>query len=198
MQVKIPTVSTQEADNLKVRQSYKKNLEIKQDVLEESDREIHDYILSGLGSLETEDFSYIFGVDNPSHILSEGENVTSNIVAEDFAIVESNTDGRMAIGQIASSNFKGSINKVPRDYVQVNSFGEEIKRNPEINPEITGYYIIRSEYERTEIHKRNRLLNRDLDLYGRAEIPVEIYRVEPEEKDIEGALKGFYSSLTHS
>lgn len=191
-------MSAQEADNLKVRQSYKKNLEIKQDVLEESDKEIHDYILSGLGTLGTEDFSYIFGIDNPSHILSEGENITSNIVAEDFAIVESNTDGKMAIGQIASSNFKGSINRVPRDYVQINSFGEEIRRNPEINPEITGYYIIRSEYERTEIHKRNRLLNRDLDLYGRANIPVEIYRVEPEDKDIEEALKGFYSSLAQS
>jgi hypothetical protein len=191
-------VSTKESPLLDFKQSYQKNLRVHQSHLEEGDRDLHDYILSGLGSLEQEDFSYIFGVEKPSRIISEGERITGDTVIEDFAITGSYQGGEMAVGQVVSCNSKEAIDSVPKDYIQVNNFGEEIERNPEIDPQITGYYIVRSKYNQHEIQKRNRLFNRDLDLYGRAEIPVEIYRVEPEEKNIEEALKGFYSSLTHS
>jgi hypothetical protein len=191
-------VSTKESPLLDFKHSYQKNLRVHQSHLEEGDRDLHDYILSGLGSLEQEDFSYIFGVEKPSRIISEGERITGDTVIEDFAITGSYQGGEMAVGQVVSCNSKEAIDSVPKDYIQVNNFGEEIERNPEIDPQITGYYIVRSKYNQHEIQKRNRLFNRDLDLYGRAEIPVEIYRVEPEEKNIEEALKGFYSSLTHS
>jgi hypothetical protein len=191
-------VSTKENPLLDFKQSYQKNLRVNQSRLKEGDRDLHDYILSGLGSLEQEDFSYIFGVEKPSRIISEGEIITGDTTIEDFAITGSYQGGEMAVGQVVSCNSKGAIDSVPRDYIQVKNFGEEIERNPEIDPQITGYYIVRSEYNRDEIQKRNRLFNRDLDLYGRANIPVEIYRVEPEEKDIEDALKGFYSSLAQS
>jgi hypothetical protein len=191
-------VSTKENPLLDFKQSYQKNLRVNQSRLKEGDRDLHDYILSGLGSLEQEDFSYIFGVEKPSRIISEGEIITGDTVIEDFAITGSYQGGEMAVGQVVSCNSKGAIDSVPRDYIQVKNFGEEIERNPEIDPQITGYYIVRSEYNRDEIQKRNRLFNRDLDLYGRSEIPVEIYRVEPEKKDIEDALKGFYSSLAQS
>lgn len=188
-------MSTKESPSLDFKQSYQKTLRVNQSHLEEGDRDLHDYILSGLRSLEQEDFSYIFGVEKPSRIISEGEKITGDTVIEDFAITGSYQGGEMAVGQVVSCNSKGTIDSVPRDYIQVNNFGQKIERNPEIDPQITGYYIVRSEYNRDEIQKRNRLFNRDLDLYGSGEIPVEIYRVEPEEKDIEDALKQFYSSL---
>jgi hypothetical protein len=191
-------VSTGESYPLEFEQSYRKELEVRQSGLEETDRDLHDYILSGLGNLEQEDFSYIFGVEKPSRIISEGEKIAGDTVVEDFAITGSYQGGEMALGQVVSCDSKEVIDSVPKDYIQVNGFGKEIERNPEIDPEITGYYIVRSEYDREEIHKRNRLFNRDLDFYGRSDIPVEIYRVEPDERNIEKSLRGFYSSLTHS
>ncbi|MFT4893119.1 MAG: hypothetical protein ACI8Z7_000917 [Candidatus Nanohaloarchaea archaeon] len=191
-------MSTGESYPLEFEQSYRKELEVRQSGLEETDRDLHDYILSGLGNLEQEDFSYIFGVEKPSRIISEGEKIAGDTVVEDFAITGSYQGGEMALGQVVSCDSKEVIDSVPKDYIQVNGFGKEIERNPEIDPEITGYYIVRSEYDREEIHKRNRLFNRDLDFYGRSDIPVEIYRVEPDERNIEKSLRGFYSSLTHS
>lgn len=179
-------------------ETYRENLGINRDSLHEDDREIHDYIIAGLRNLDSERISRIFGVEDPSNILSEGDKITPETVAEDFAVIESDLEGKIAIGQVVSSSSKGYINSKPRDYIQINGFGERIRRTPEINPEITGYYLVKSSYDRSAIHKRNRLVNRDIDLYGRAEIPVEITKVEPDERNIEKSLRGFYSSLTHS
>jgi hypothetical protein len=191
-------VSTGESYPLEFEQSYRKELEVRQSGLEENDKDLHDYILSGLGNLEQEDFSYIFGVEKPSRIISEGEKIAGDTIVEDFAITGSYQGGEMALGQVVSCDSKEVIDSVPKDYIQINGFGKEIERNPEIDPEITGYYIVRSEYDREEIHKRNRLFNRDLDFYGRSDIPVEIYRVEPDGRDIADALREFYSSLAQS
>lgn len=191
-------MSLKERYPLGVESSYQKDLEVNQANVKDTDKDVHDYILSGLANLEPEDFSYIFGVEKPSRILSEGETITGEVEVEDFAITGSYRGGEIAIGQVVSSNSKEKIGSIPKDYIQVNCFGEEIIRNPEISPEITGYYIVKSDFSSEEIHKRNRLFNRDLNLYGRSSIPVEIHRVKPNEKDIEEALKGFYSSLTHS
>ncbi|MFQ3275420.1 MAG: hypothetical protein ACI9LV_000802 [Candidatus Nanohaloarchaea archaeon] len=191
-------MSTGESYPLEFEQSYRKELEVRQSGLEENDKDLHDYILSGLGNLEQEDFSYIFGVEKPSRIISEGEKIAGDTIVEDFAITGSYQGGEMALGQVVSCDSKEVIDSVPKDYIQINGFGKEIERNPEIDPEITGYYIVRSEYDREEIHKRNRLFNRDLDFYGRSDIPVEIYRVEPDGRDIADALREFYSSLAQS
>lgn len=191
-------MSTRERFSEEITQSYTKDLQVNRDSLKETDRDLHDYILSGLGNLEAEDFSYIFGVKKPSRILSEGEIIAGNVVVEDFAITGSYRGGEMAVGQVVSCNSKETIDSIPKDYLQVNGFGEEIERNPEIDPDLTGYYIVRSEYKPEEVRKRNRLFDRDLELYGRADVPVEIYRVEPDKRDIEEALKNFYSSLAHS
>lgn len=178
-----------------IEQVYSKNLNINRKLLQDEDSDLHDYILRGLAGLDSTDLNYIFGIREPSRLLSEGEEIHGNTTVEDFAVTGSYNGGEMAIGQVVSTNGKELIGSRPKDYRQINRFGDEIEDNPEIDPEITGYYLVRSDYEPEEVRSRNKYFKRDFDFFGAANIPVDIYRVEPEENNIEKALRSFYSSL---
>lgn len=178
-----------------VRQSYSKELEIERGSIQESDHDIHDYILRGLAELDTAELDYIFGVRDPSRLISEGESIIGNVKVEDFAITGSYNGGEMAIGQVASCNGKKLVGSVPRDYMQVNRFGEAIQDNPEIDPEITGYYLVRSHFTPEEVRNRNSYFDRDVEFFGRGTVEVDILRIEPEERNIEESVESFYSSL---
>lgn len=181
-----------------IQQTYSKTLEVSRAYLGESDSDVHDFIVRGLAGLEPVDYDYIFNIPHPSEIMAEGEKLNDEIIVEDFAIIGSERGNRMAIGQVVSCRDKGYVGSVPRDQLQINGFGEEIRRHPDMSPEITGYYLVRTPYSQQEIRNRNKYSRRDIGFFGKTEIPVEIQRVEPDERDIEEAMRNFYSSLTQS
>lgn len=181
-----------------VEQVYSKTLRVNSDNIDKGDRDIHDYILRGLANLDTSELDYLFGVRQPSRLLSEGETIHGGITIEDFAITGSYHGGEMAIGQVASCNGKELVGSVPRDYRQVNRFGETIKSNPDIDPDITGYFLVRTVYSPEEVRKRNKYFDRDVGFFGSSDIDVEILRIEPEENTLDEAMRSFYSSLTQS
>jgi hypothetical protein len=181
-----------------IEETYTKQLKVDRRLIEYSDRDLHDYILRGLADLDSSELSYIFGIENPAKFLGEGDRLHQHETVEDFAVKDSSPEGEIAIGQVASSNGKKDLYGVSQGYRQINSFGTKIDNTPGIDPEITGYFIVRSKYETEQVKKRNRFLNRDLDMFGTIEIPVDIHRIEPEERNIEESVEKFYSSFTHS
>lgn len=183
-------------DEDRIQQTYTKELSINQGDVSEGDSDLHDYILRGLAELDESELEYVFGVRDPSRLLSEGEVIHGNVVVEDFAITGSYNGGEMALGQVVSCNGKEKLASIPRDYIQINNFGEDIKQNPEIDPEITGHYIVRTAYEPEEVRRRNRYFQRDLGFFGSGQVKVDIHRIEPEEKDIGESVSSFYRSLT--
>ena len=184
-----------------INQEYRKELHIDNGMLETGDGDLHDYILRGISEMDESELSYIFGIENPTSLLTEDETLGSNIRVEDFAIRGTHRgQDELAIGQVVSANRKNEVASLPFEYRQVNGFGHEIRIDPSIESDITGYYIVCSDYEPEEVRKHNRLMERDLSLYGRGEIGINIYRIEPDRRneEMEEAVRNFYSSLTHS
>lgn len=184
-----------------IKQEYRKELHIDNGMLETGDGDLHDYILRGISEMDESELSYIFGIENPTSLLTEDETLGNNIRVEDFAIRGTHRGkDELAIGQVVSANRKNEVATLPFEYRQVNGFGHEIRIDPSIESEITGYYIVCSDYEPEEVRKHNRIMERDLRLYGRGEIGINIYRIEPDRRneEMEEAVRNFYSSLTHS
>ena len=184
-----------------IKQEYRKELHIDNGMLKTGDGDLHDYILRGISEMDESELSYIFGIENPTSLLTEDETLGNNIRVEDFAIRGTHRGkDELAIGQVVSANRKNKVASLPFEYRQVNGFGHEIRIDPSIESNITGYYIVCSDYEPEEVRKHNRIMERDLRLYGRGEIGINIYRIEPDRRneEMEEAVRNFYSSLTHS
>lgn len=164
--------------------------------IKEYEAGIHGSIMNYLKNLDNSTLKNMFDIQNPNRVLSEGYRIQGDITVEDFAVTGSQNKGELAIGQVVSSNGKEKIGSMPKDFIQARSFGDRLKRYPGFELEPKGLYVIRTKYDNSEIEKRTESLQKDIEIFGRSRIPVEIYKIEP--MNCKEEIKSYYSSLTHS
>lgn len=127
------------------------------------------------------EYSDIFGVRDISRILTEGYEFSNGIITEDFVFTSPEEGGKMALGQVVSSNGKEKLGDKPFDVIQAENFERKIGRDNSIDPDIAGIYTVRTALEPADVEEAEKEVREAMEENREYVIPIRIMRLETPE-----------------